>query len=303
MTIEKRLANGYYKRPKDFLADIKKLTKDARTLGDQERLLKAQELQANVEVDVTDIEMQSPSMVAEWEGVYRRELERKKAGLPQGQDTSSDEAAAQPRSPLHLTASTSLLNNSTNNQIIGEAVNGTQQNRPSEHSSLTNGISDLSNLGGPHQKSNSNSNRSNHHDVHMTNSDDTSTPHGTQNSSFGPSAQTRPLHFHTGGPTSLQQRASFPGSLSQKGIITPMAEGSNPAMYENSASTTSSDKRMTGSSGPLTTPSAREAHSGPKESQGSGGRFDEGPDISMLLNHPFPNSQLPDTQGIFILPF
>lgn len=34
VTIEKRLSNGYYKRPKDFLADIKRLAKDAKTIGD-----------------------------------------------------------------------------------------------------------------------------------------------------------------------------------------------------------------------------------------------------------------------------
>ncbi|KAK2808692.1 hypothetical protein FQN49_008695, partial [Arthroderma sp. PD_2] len=52
VTIEKRLSNGYYKRPKDFLADIKRLAKDAKQLGEPDRQLKANELLANVEVDI-----------------------------------------------------------------------------------------------------------------------------------------------------------------------------------------------------------------------------------------------------------
>ena len=82
-----------------------------------------------------------------------------------------------------------------------------------------------------------------------------STERKTQGSSFGQSAQTRPLHSYTGGPTSTQQRLSYPGSLSQRSAITPLAEGSNPNMYTNDASTTSSDKRVSGSSGPFNTQS------------------------------------------------
>ena len=67
VTIEKRLSNGYYKRPKDFLADIKRLAKDAKTIGDEDRLLKANELMANVEVDISTIEVQEPALAKECE--------------------------------------------------------------------------------------------------------------------------------------------------------------------------------------------------------------------------------------------
>ncbi|KAK4637216.1 Tat-binding 7 [Fulvia fulva] len=76
VTIETRLSNGYYKRPKDFLGDIKKLAKDAKTSGDQERTLKANEMLANVEVDMTTLESQHPALIAECEAVYHREQER-----------------------------------------------------------------------------------------------------------------------------------------------------------------------------------------------------------------------------------
>lgn len=78
VTIEKRLSNGYYKRPKDFLGDIKRLAKDAKTFGDQERTLKANEMLANVEVDMTTLETTMPVFAAECEAVYQREQQRER---------------------------------------------------------------------------------------------------------------------------------------------------------------------------------------------------------------------------------
>ena len=80
VTMEKRLSNGYYKRPKDFLADVKTLAKDARTAGDPDRTLKANELVANVEVDMTMVE-QNTALVAECEAVYAREMERERQAI------------------------------------------------------------------------------------------------------------------------------------------------------------------------------------------------------------------------------
>ncbi|KAI5284981.1 hypothetical protein KEM54_000912, partial [Ascosphaera aggregata] len=77
-TIEKRLSNGYYKRPSDFLADIKRIAKDARQCGDHDRQIKGNELLANVEVDIGTMETTDPVFVAECENVYTRELEREK---------------------------------------------------------------------------------------------------------------------------------------------------------------------------------------------------------------------------------
>ncbi|KAG8666193.1 TAT-binding protein-like protein 7, AAA ATPase [Fusarium poae] len=75
-TIEERLSNGFYARPKDFLFDIKALAKDAKNIGDKERTLKANELLSNVEVDVASIENQTSQV--DWEGLYRRQLQRAK---------------------------------------------------------------------------------------------------------------------------------------------------------------------------------------------------------------------------------
>ena len=295
VTIEKRLSNGYYKRPKDFLSDIKKLTKDAKAIGDVDRLLKANELQANVEVDIGNFDITEPGLVAECEAVYLREAEREKEQTEKAKQQAEAEGrpAEQIVSNVPPTDGEISTEPSLGAIVLGQpTLNGILHNpitpqRPSQPSTLTNGlsngISDLSNLEGHLHDSDPKSVATQGDDTRMTNSDDgPSTERETQDSSFGPSAQTRPLHFHTGGPASLQQRLSYPGSLSQRSAITPMAEGSNPQMYSNDASTTSSDKRMTGSSGPFNTQETGK---------------NEGPDLKVLPAAPPGNSQLPDTQG------
>ena len=308
VTIEKRLSNGYYKRPRDFLRDVKKLTKDARTVGDQERLLRANELQANVEVDMDNIETENPAMNAEFEAVYIREMQREKALVAKAQQADGRR--------LHLTpgdvsGETHGLSSgqSSGPVVLGEPIrngvalhpttpsNPSNPSQPSQRSILTNGlhtggISDLSDLQ-PHSSSNGTSGPR-ESDLQMTNTTDEgpSTERQTQNSSFGPSAQTRPPFSYTGGPASLEQRKSLPGSLSQRSAITPMAEGSNPQDYTNYASTTtSSGKRVSGSSGPFNTQNTQSSH----------GR-NEGPDFSMIPEPLASNSQLPDTQGRAFFP-
>ncbi|KAK3674822.1 TAT-binding protein-like protein 7, AAA ATPase [Recurvomyces mirabilis] len=88
VTIEKRLSNGYYKRPRDFLADIKRLAKDARVSGEQERTLKANEMLANVEVDMGTLEQMQPGLCGECEAVYEREVgrERERVGRVMGRE-------------------------------------------------------------------------------------------------------------------------------------------------------------------------------------------------------------------------
>ena len=299
VTIEKRLSNGYYKRPKDFLADIKKMTKDAKAVGDPERLLKANELQANVEVDISTIELESPALIHECEAVYDRERQREAEKVEKAKRL----AEAEGRRPEAIISNMPPENVETSTDTSGAIVlgqphtNGITNRKilppPSIPSTLTNGISDLSDLKGHHSTANPSSD-----DVHITNGEESSsTPQQTVNSSFGPSAQTRPPHFHTAPPASLQHRLSYPG-LSQKSAITPMAEGSNPQMYENSASTTSSDRRMTGSSGPMSSLGRPEYQygQGKLEASSSSGRNEGGRDISMFLGEPASHSQLPDTQ-------
>lgn len=298
VTIEKRLSNGYYKRPKDFLSDIKKLTKDAKTIGDQERLLKANELQANVEVDMNGIEVADSGIIAELEAVYEREMKREKEMIEKAEKLAATEGRRLELMPLNVphqgnaglsteqSSGPVVLGEPMSNGLVQHPITPSTPSQPSQRSNHANGLSlsysDLSNLN-PHSNSNGTPAPSRGEgETHMTQSTGPSNDRETQNSSFGPSAQTQLPFAYTGGPTSLQQRLSVPGSLSQRSAITPMAEGSNPHDYQNSASTTSSEKLAQGSSGVSNKSSFKTKPDGPDLFLGS---FDA------------PTSQLPDTQG------
>ncbi|KAI1340546.1 hypothetical protein F5Y15DRAFT_422998 [Xylariaceae sp. FL0016] len=77
-TIETRLANGYYIRPSDFVKDVWALKHDAENIGDRPRWLKASELLANVEVDVTDIAEKFKAQGIDWDYLYQQDQQRNK---------------------------------------------------------------------------------------------------------------------------------------------------------------------------------------------------------------------------------
>lgn len=95
VTIERRLANGYYKRPKDFYTDIKRVAKDSREFHDQERQLKASELLSNVSVEIATIEAMDPAFVAECEGVWARDIERNRIAVEKARADAESQAQAQ----------------------------------------------------------------------------------------------------------------------------------------------------------------------------------------------------------------
>ncbi|KKK17839.1 AAA family ATPase, partial [Aspergillus ochraceoroseus] len=258
VTIEKRLSNGYYKRPKDFLADIKRLARDARQLGDQERLLRANELLSNVEVDIATIEQAEPALVTECENVYVRELEREKIALEKARKAEEEEEGfmGRPAAANRVPHGNTESNPSTGPVVLGASFPNSgpegldrpvTPTRPSTTGSfMANGYhrgggSDLNELNasnGSHE-----SHPDGDGDVYMTNSDQ-SVGRDTQASSFGPSAQPKPAYSLTA-PSQQVRRESGLSSFSQKGPMTPLAPGSQPGDYTNEASTTqtTSDKK------------------------------------------------------------
>ncbi|OJJ31837.1 hypothetical protein ASPWEDRAFT_53635 [Aspergillus wentii DTO 134E9] len=261
VTIEKRLSNGYYKRPSDFLADIKRLTKDARQLGDQERLLRANELLSNVEVDIATIEQAEPALVAECESVYLRELERERIAVERAKKAEEEEENFAGRAAVtQVPHGNTESGPSSGPVVLGESFSDGRPNTParpvtpsrrSNVSFLTNGYhqggdSDLNDLSNHAQTSHESheSQGDGDGDTYMTNSEDHSGEGDTQNSSFGPSAQPKPPYSHTA-PSQQIRRESGLSSFSQKGPMTPMAPGSQPNDYTNEASTTqtTSDKK------------------------------------------------------------
>ncbi|KAF5863427.1 hypothetical protein ETB97_010189 [Aspergillus alliaceus] len=298
VTIEKRLSNGYYKRPCDFLADIKRLAKDARQLGDQERILRANELLSNVEVDISTIEQAEPQLVAECENVYIRELEREKAAAEKAKRAEEAEQGFTARAANHnVPHGNTESGPSSGPVVLGETfpdLGPKEQARPvtpsrnSTVSFLTNGYhqgggSDLNDLSVQGHTSNEShdSRPDGDGDVYMTNSENHSGTRDTQGSSFGPSAQPKPAYSHTA-PSQQIRRESGLSSFSQRGPMTPMAPGSQPHDYANEASTT-------------------QTTSGQKSSDQSSLRpnYTQSPVVGPGLRHDFPDlTQYPDRLGL-----
>ncbi|ETI25778.1 hypothetical protein G647_02552 [Cladophialophora carrionii CBS 160.54] len=309
VTIEKRLSNGYYKRPKDFLADIKRLAKDAKTIGDEPRLLKANELLANVEVDIASIEME-PGLAAECERVYQRELEREKEAL--------EKARQDQMPPPQVTSNIPPDSGPTTTTDSGPILLGVPMQRKSDiaqqlapitaqaassETIVTNGVhpshDDTQRL--------TNGSQSNGHeadaegDTHMEGTDShpasgnksNETQQTPTTSSFGArnSAQTRPWHDYTAPSQHLLKQQGISQPPSQTAAFTPMPHGSQPGQFLNDASTTES-------------PNETNKKTSPSENTQLEVPQDSGPDL-----YPFDErrsaggSQIPSTQGTVMSAF
>lgn len=233
-TIEERLSNGFYARPKDFLADIRSLAKDAKHIGDKDRTLRANELLANVEVDIATIEAQ-PAF-AECENVYARQLQRtkereekikKRAATGLGFDSivRSDISSSELNSDLR----------SSGPLTLGETIPGghpTPLAHVLDSSSLSNGI--LADSGHSNPNGTSVPSREDGEDVHMGGTDDQAqlqTPH--QQWPSMPAATSNISNNATGANTQISQRSGFQ----------EISHGTSPSALINDASTTTSGKK------------------------------------------------------------
>ncbi|KAK5052586.1 hypothetical protein LTR84_002451 [Exophiala bonariae] len=274
VTIEKRLSNGYYKRPKDFLADIKRLAKDAKAIGDEDRLLKANELLANVEVDIGSIEFGEPAFAAECERVYQRELTREKEAMEKARLEAEQNRDMPPPQVIsnvpHGNSGPSATTTSTTGPILlGEPMvrhhdfaerllptvpsaedstdsvmtNGVHHGHDHEHEPVTNGSS--SNHGADAEEDTPMGGTD--ADAHESNDKSNETQPTQTTSSYDnrESAQPRPFHAYTAPSQHLMKESGMSAPRSQTGPFTPMPAGSIAAEFQNDASTTqSSDKRM-----------------------------------------------------------
>lgn len=284
ITIEKRLSNGYYKRPKDFLADIKRLAKDARNSGDPERTLKANEMVANVEVDMINLEMSQPALIAECEAVASREQARERERIEQAEQAQR-EGRPVPTIVANIPPHTSHSTNeqSTGPVHLGEDIPGQRNippfSTPARHPGL--GFSNGHGHDGSHLHSNgSTAPQREQDDTEMTDSQDhslTANPQGfhTFATPSGPNTQ-----LHT-----------------QTSAITHMAPGTSAKDYYNSASTTTSGQKTNNqsnrSSGPWTAP-PNGSHGSNGSNESNGACHGDVPDFNAFF--PTGGSQIPDTQ-------
>ncbi|KAL1613268.1 TAT-binding protein-like protein 7, AAA ATPase [Paraconiothyrium brasiliense] len=268
--IEKRLSNGYYKRPRDFLFDIRTLAKDSKTFGEVDRTLKANEMVTNVEVDIEGIIQGNPALAAECEALYLRELEReKKAQEKRKRDIAAgNEPTTVPPIPPQLSTTTAETSGPI---VLGEPVPAFTAAPPvtpirpfPPAAPLTNGTS------GEHNGSTVPSRTD--ADTHMTDSQD-----------LDAHTQHHELQTPSGMGTQTQK--------SQMLARTFIAPNSNPHEYHNSASTTTSGKKTSDRSS-----GAR--FSTQYNTQSTNGSAPAGaPDFSEMAPQPG-GSQLPDTQGL-----
>ncbi|KAK7526746.1 Bromodomain-containing AAA ATPase protein [Phyllosticta citriasiana] len=281
--IEERLSNGYYKRPKDFLDDIVKLAKDAKNLGDVERILKANEILTNVEVDMAKLEFADPELCTACEQVYQREQERlkkleekaKTAGA-NGQEITEVRANVP---PTH--GASQPETESTGPIMLGERVPG--QRLPPVTPTRRIGPSPLSNGVTVEERQ-----RESHGTAGGT---DTTRGEDSQEQDSSIMEQHRDkrlrLDEHSGPDT--QGTQGF--NRSQRSGHTQMAAGTQPGDYQNSASTTTSGQKTSDrshrSSAPFTnTQSTNGVGSGAHPDFASGPAQSGG-------------SEIPDTQEAF----
>ena len=276
VTIEKRLSNGYYKRPKDFLADIKRLAKDAKASGDQDRTLKANEMLANVDVDMATLEQQQPALAAECEVVYHRDLAREQERVQKvraAQRNGEDVPRVVPNVPPPNASKTTT---ETDGPVhLGQEVPDVRPSLfpltprrapyPSEWSTTPNGGSV------PLTNGSAVPSRAPHEDSEMLDSQ----PELCENPE-------QSQHHDD------QQSGGTQGPLSQRGAHTRLTQGSQLEQYHNSASTTTSGQKT----------SSKDRSSGPyslNTQLSNGVRPGDHPDFSMLPEARG-GSQLPDTQ-------
>lgn len=311
VTIEKRLSNGYYKRPKDFLADIKRLAKDAKAIGDEDRLLKANELLANVEVDIGAIDFGEAGFSAECDRVYQRELAREKEVLEKAKAASEQTTNMPPPQIVsnvpHGNSGPSTLTNSTGPILLGEPVQrrrdfvqrfaATADGETLSASVVTNGIHPSNEEFGPGESSNGpNLNQGGQQDAEgdtqmagvdsqppsHEKSHETERTHTTSSLDNRESAQPRPFHSYTAPSQHLMKESGMSAPRSQTGPFTPMPHGSHPAEFQNDASTTQSTNEKKISSGEVD----------------EGNQQDSGPNLFLLEERRSAGgSQIPSTQG------
>lgn len=276
VTIEKRLSNGYYKRPRDFLADIKRLAKDAKTSGDQERTLKANEMLANVEVDMMNLEALNPVLAAECEAVYNRELAREKEQLERVESAQQDDHDV-PIVNANIPPNTS---NTTTEQSsgpvhLGEDVPGPRimppftPARPLGPSPLSNGFSNGSTV--PSRL---------HEDPEMRDSQDSSLVN----------AQERAAGLTQPYATPSAHDSQHHHTHTQTSALTRIAPGSAHQDYYNSASSTTSGQKTSNYSHRSSAPFSIITNV-----SSNGVRNDDAPDFSALPQVEG-GSQLPNTQ-------
>lgn len=245
-TIEERLSNGFYARPKDFLFDIKSLAKDAKNIGDKERTLKANELLSNVEVDVASIENSTAHV--DWEALYVRQRQRAEVVAEKERKRKTLESMQSLAGRVQSDVGGGNDSDSQGPVMLGEAVPGArttarfQIRSPPPH--------EIGDSGDSHALSNGTSHGGGEVDVQMSGVDDTQ--QASLISDMGPPPKSQDASNAATGVT----------QISQKSAVTALPPGVSPSAVLNDASTTKTSDPSTHRSSNWSTNGNSQGHHG-----------------------------------------
>jgi ATPase family AAA domain-containing protein 2 len=270
LVIEQRLSNGHYKRPNEFLWDLKTIMKDAKMLDNPDNLMKANNMYGFAMAEIELMEISNPQLIAQCEAVYIRELERAKLVR---EKSKANEA-------------TLALN------VHAPAPESTVLSGPVQLGELVQPIPYLPLP--PTQQASTNA------PVHTNGETVPSHPNGSFQpqaiASEGISSGTRPQF--TGGYTITPSNPTTQDARSQQSALEKLAPGAQVGDYQNSASTTTSGQKTSDRNSGGTEPR-------PAFTQSTTGATQQQPDSLYLSQHPdwmslYPQnysdgSQLPDT--------
>jgi ATPase family AAA domain-containing protein 2 len=302
VTMELRLSNGYYDRPKDFLEDIRRLAKDAKAIGDRERTIKANELIANVEVDMAGLE-QLPEL-ADCENLHIRQEQRKKAKAEKAARLKALEDRPMFASTNATVGSGSQSNGLLDSEPVNLGENVPQLGNPIPvtpgQSSLSNGVTSNGHATGSdssqhlaHSNGSIVPSRPSDVDVHMSGTEDTpnsnAATQGTGSAPSGPETQSQPSQAQWIPPQRGQSNLSSVNTNTQQGAVMGMALDSQLDNIVNNASTTTSGKKTSDRTDTQST-------NGPQPTQRQG----PAPDFAGFGEKSMGDSDLPDTQGNYL---
>jgi hypothetical protein len=268
--IDARVSTGAYKRPKDFLHDIRSLMKDAKTLGIPENILKANNMHGYAMAEMNAFEILNPQLVAECEAVYARDLERARLAA---ETTANKEKA----------------------QNIITSVTETTQSGPIQLGESVLIQPDLPPPTTPQRPIASNGEEQSNGTTIPSNAAEF-TPMDIQDDS---SSGARP-QFPVGSVVTPSGPTTQP--LSQRSAVEKMAPGTQATDYHNSASTTTSGQKTSDGSNR----SSDRNRPGPHTQSTNGATQPESqpvwPDFDSLLPPFEGGSQIPDTQSTSSIP-
>ncbi|OJD34459.1 aaa family [Diplodia corticola] len=238
-TIELRMANGYYKRPIDFLNDVRQVAKDMRTFGKLDNFVKADEILTNVEVDLMQLEESYPDLIRACEEVYKREQERFSAL----EEEERNKAAAEGRPVQRIWANVPPAENESHKPALdrtgpinlGEPVDVIHPlppiaaSYPRGPSSLSNGLS-ASDLADSNKRQSNGSGGHGEDGSHLEESQEQDSQHRDKRQKVGDDAQQIAPNTQT-------------ANRSQRSSHIQMAPNTQPGDYHNSASTTTSGQK------------------------------------------------------------